>query len=71
MSKLLAELVLKAWQNTVTERRLRIVRLGVVFGRWENGNYTSLYYALKKRRFVYIGRKTTVKGCNPLSSVSH
>ncbi len=62
MSKLLAEWVLKAWQNAAPDRRLRMVRLGVVFGRWENGNYTRLYYALKKRRFAYIGRKTTVKG---------
>jgi nucleoside-diphosphate-sugar epimerase len=61
MSKLLAEQVLKAW-CVGTERRLRIVRLGVVFGQWENGNYTRLYYALKKRRFAYIGRKTTIKG---------
>jgi nucleoside-diphosphate-sugar epimerase len=60
-SKLLAEWVLKAW-SAASERRLRIVRLGVVFGKWEEGNYTRLYYALKKRRFVYIGRKTTIKG---------
>jgi nucleoside-diphosphate-sugar epimerase len=62
MSKLLAEWVLTVWQKAAPERRLRMVRLGVVFGRWENGNYTRLYYALKKRRFAYIGRKTTVKG---------
>jgi len=63
MSKLLAEWVLKEWQSCASDdRRLRIVRPGVVFGQWENGNYTRLYYALKKRRFAYIGRKTTVKG---------
>jgi nucleoside-diphosphate-sugar epimerase len=62
MSKLLAEWVVKEWQSNVPDRRLRIVRLGVVFGQWENGNYTRLYYALKKRRFAYIGKKTTVKG---------
>jgi len=62
MSKLLAEWVVKEWQSKAANRRLRIVRLGVVFGQWENGNYTRLYYALKKRRFAYIGRKTTVKG---------
>ncbi|WP_069472962.1 hypothetical protein [Candidatus Marithrix sp. Canyon 246] len=61
--------VLKAWQNAAPERRLRIVRLGVVFGWWENSNYTRLYYALKKRRFAYIGRKTTVKGSNYVKDV--
>jgi succinate dehydrogenase/fumarate reductase flavoprotein subunit len=53
MSKLLAQWVLTAWQKAAPERRLRMVKLGVVFGRWENGNYTRLYYALKKRRFAY------------------
>ncbi len=62
ISKLLAEWVLTAWQKAAPDKRLRMVRLGVVFGRWENGNYTRLYYALKKKRFAYIGRKTTVKG---------
>jgi len=54
--------------QSLLERRLRIVRLGVVFGQWENGNYTHLYYALKKKRFAYIGRKTTIKGSNYVSN---
>ena len=62
ISKLLAELELKRWEAGSAENRLRIVRPGVVFGKGESANYTRLYYALKKRRFAYIGRKTTVKG---------
>lgn len=62
MSKLLAELTLKEWLAKSTERRLRIVRPGVVFGRGESANYTRLYNALKKHRFAYMGRKETVKG---------
>ena len=62
ISKLLAELELQRWAAGAADRRLRIVRPGVVFGKGESANYTRLYYALKKRRFAYIGRKTTVKG---------
>jgi nucleoside-diphosphate-sugar epimerase len=63
MSKALAEEHLLGWQAALPERRLRIVRPGVVFGRGEDGNYTRLFRALKGRRFVYVGRRTTVKGC--------
>ena len=62
MSKLLAELVLKEWGARSPQRRLRIVRPGVVFGKGESANYTRLYHALRKKRFVYVGRKSTVKG---------
>jgi len=62
ISKLLSELVLKEWLAKSHGRRLRIVRPGVVFGKGEGANYTKLYYALKKKRFAYIGRKNTIKG---------
>jgi len=63
ISKLLAELALKEWAHKSIDRRLNIVRPGVVFGMGEKANFTKLYYALKKGRFAYIGRKNTVKGC--------
>lgn len=63
MSKLLAEKELENWAAREGGRRLRIVRLGVVFGKGENGNFTRLYRALKRRSFAYIGKSTTVKGC--------
>lgn len=61
ISKALAEEVVATWKAEHFQNRLRVVRPGVVFGRGEKGNYTRLYYALKKKRFAYIGRKTTIK----------
>lgn len=61
-SKLLAEHTIREWQALNPNRRARMIRLGVVFGKWEEGNYTRLYYSLKKKRFAYIGKKTTIKG---------
>jgi GlcNAc-P-P-Und epimerase len=60
ISKLLGELILKAWSNDPSNI-LKIVRISVVFGKGENGNFTRLFYALKGRKFFYIGRKTTIK----------
>lgn len=62
ISKLLAENYICRWHETDKNRRIINIRLGVVFGQWEKGNYTRLYYALKKHRFAYIGKKTTIKG---------
>jgi nucleoside-diphosphate-sugar epimerase len=63
ISKLISEYSLKCWHNKSHDRRLRIVRAPVVFGEGENGNFTRLYIALKKKRFFYIGRSDTVKSC--------
>jgi nucleoside-diphosphate-sugar epimerase len=60
-SKLLAEEVLLGWAGSSPDRRLRIVRPGVVFGPGENGNFTRLYKALRAGVFHYVGRRTTVK----------
>lgn len=62
-SKLQAEEILRAWQAAKPGRRLRIVRPGVVFGPGDQGNMRRLVHALYRRRFAYIGRKDTVKGC--------
>jgi hypothetical protein len=51
ISKLLAEYSLRCWANKSPQRRLRIVRLAVVFGKGENGNFTRLYKALRQRYF--------------------
>lgn len=61
MSKLLAELILKAWAAENSKNRLRIVRPGVVFGRGDYGNFIRLYNALRRGYFFYIGRDTTIK----------
>lgn len=62
-SKLQAEEILRAWQSAKPGRRLRIVRPGVVFGPGDEGNLNRLVNALHRRRFAFIGRQDTVKGC--------
>jgi GlcNAc-P-P-Und epimerase len=61
ISKILAEQALWTWKAQDESRRLWIIRPGVVFGRAENGNYTSLFYALKYNVFAYVGKKSTIK----------
>lgn len=64
VSKLVAEKIHEKWQNgDVKNRKLTILRPGVVFGKGENGNFTRLYWALRKHRFAYPGRRDTIKAC--------
>ncbi len=63
ISKLVAEKIHEKWQNRESQiRELTIVRPGVVFGKGEHGNFTRLYWAVRKRYFFYTGRKDTIKG---------
>lgn len=64
ISKLVAEKIHQMWQARDTEHRhLTIVRPGVVFGKGENGNFTRLYWGIRKHTFAYPGRKDTIKAC--------
>lgn len=73
ISKLVAEKIHMAWQangrcqmedgRCVNERKLTIVRPGVVFGKGENGNFSRLYWGIRKHTFAYPGRKDTIKAC--------
>ena len=63
ISKLVAERIHREWAAEDSNRRLSIVRPGIVFGTGENGNMTRLYKALKKHKFAYAGRKDTIKAC--------
>ena len=64
ISKLTAEYIHKLWQQEDPEnRRLIIVRPGVVFGEFEKGNFTRLINSISKNRFFYPGRKDTIKAC--------
>lgn len=63
ISKLVAEKIHREWAAEDSNRRLSIVRPGIVFGTGENGNMTRLYRALKKHKFAYAGRKDTIKAC--------
>lgn len=63
ISKYVAEKVHIAWKAASADRELTIVRPGVVFGKGENGNFTRLYWGIKKHTFAYPGRKDTIKAC--------
>jgi len=57
----MAELIHERWLEGAQDRRLVTVRPGVVFGPGEGGNYTTLARALRRRLFIYPGRRDTVK----------
>lgn len=64
ISKLVAEKIHEKWQNGDKESRcLTIVRPGVVYGKGEHGNFTRMYWGIRKRYFIYPGRKDTIKAC--------
>ena len=61
-SKRIAELIHEKWlKEDPINRKLIIIRPVVVFGQWEEGNYTRLVKAINKKRFFYPGRKDTIK----------
>lgn len=61
-SKLVAEKIHIAWQNSdKAQRLLSIIRPGVVFGPGEGGNVSRLVKAVLSKYFVYIGNKETRK----------
>ena len=62
-SKLEAEQAYAKWARRAPGRQLVICRPGTVFGPGEGGNFTRLAGALEKRRFVYPGRRDTIKAC--------
>jgi nucleoside-diphosphate-sugar epimerase len=60
-SKLVAENIHISWRAASPERRLVILRPGVVFGPGENGNVTRLIRSVVKGYFVYVGNRDTRK----------
>ncbi|GAB2174740.1 NAD-dependent epimerase/dehydratase family protein [Dongia sp. agr-C8] len=62
-SKLLSENVHRLWQAESGERRITIVRPAVIYGQHERGNFTRLARLLAKGRFIYPGRRDTIKAC--------
>ncbi len=72
ISKLTAEYIHRLWQKEdPKKRRLIIVRPGVVFGKYERGNFTRLINAIAAKRFFYPGRKDTVKACIYVKDLVH
>jgi len=71
-SKLVAEEIHKRWQaEKPNERKLIILRPGVVFGKDEGGNFTRLYSAMNSGRFFYPGRKDTKKAVIYVKDLAH
>lgn len=63
-SKALAEAIHGQWADAdPAHRHLAVLRSGVVFGRGENGNFDRLLRQLRRRAFVFPGRRDTIKGC--------
>lgn len=62
-SKLAAEAIHAGWVDSAPGRSLTVVRPGTVFGPGEGGNFTRLARALERRRFLYPGRRDTLKAC--------
>ena len=60
-SKGMAEVIHRQWAARDPARSLVTVRPGVVFGPGERGNYTFLAKALRRRMFVYPGRRDAIK----------
>ncbi len=60
-SKLVAEKIHIGWMQADKDRKLIIVRPGVVYGPGENGNVTRMVKAIKAGYFFYCGNKTKLK----------
>lgn len=70
-SKLLAEAVHESWAEAGSARRLAILRPAVVFGDGEGGNFDRLLRQLRRRAFVFPGRRDTIKGCGYVGELLH
>lgn len=70
-SKLVAEKIHLAWLNGKKERRLLIVRPGVLFGPGEGGNVTRLIRAVLGRYFFYMGNKNVRKAGGYVKELCH
>lgn len=60
-SKLQAEELHKEWSRESDQSSLAICRPAVIFGLFDNGNFTRLARAIKFGMFFYAGRNDTVK----------
>ncbi|HET7413109.1 MAG TPA: NAD(P)-dependent oxidoreductase [Pararhizobium sp.] len=60
-SKVQGEAAHREWLARSPDRKLVICRPAVIFGYLDNGNFTRLANALRRRYFVFVGRKDTIK----------
>ncbi len=63
ISKLVAEKIHIGWCEKEKDRKLTIVRPGIVYGKGEHGNMTRLYKGIKGHYYFYAGRRDTIKAC--------
>lgn len=61
LSKLQAENLHIEWSNNSTGTRVAICRPAVIFGLYDNGNFTKLSKTIKNKAFFYAGRSDTLK----------
>lgn len=60
-SKLAAEKIHQEWVQAQADRKLMIVRPGVIFGTGEGGNITRMIKGIRKGYFVYLGNQNIIK----------
>ena len=70
-SKLAAEKIHQSWMAACEQRKLLILRPGVVFGPGEGGNVTRLLRSLLKGYFVYMGNRHTRKVGGYVKELGH
>ena len=70
-SKLAAEKIHQGWLAASTQRKLLILRPGVVFGPGEGGNVTRLLRSLLKGYFFYMGNRQTRKAGGYVKELGH
>jgi len=70
-SKLAAEKIHQEWQAADPQRKLLLLRPGVVFGAGEGGNVTRLLRSLCKGYFVYVGNRSTRKAGGYVKELCH
>lgn len=61
ISKLVAEKIHLAWQNSDPQNSLLIVRPGVIFGHGEKGNVSRMVKAVLHHYFFFSGNEQTIK----------
>lgn len=69
ISKLISEYIHKLYVED--NRKLLIVRPGVIYGKYENGNVSRMIKALKNNYFFYTGNKNVIKSGIYVKEICH
>lgn len=71
VSKLTAEKIHLAWQKSGADRKLMIVRPGVIFGAGEKGNVTRMVKAVMRHYFFFSGNQQVRKAGGYVKELCH